>query len=58
MNENKFHDNGNLGVLFGRTISNMCKNNIFPTVPCALVKIQDIAAICLCFMHIFISFSV
>jgi hypothetical protein len=42
--KNKFNDKGKLSVVFNRAMSNMYKNNIFPTLPCAVVEIHDITA--------------
>ncbi len=38
----KFDNKRKLGVVFDRTMSNIYENNIFPTLLCAVVKIDDI----------------
>jgi hypothetical protein len=42
--KNKFNDNGQASVVISRAVSNMYKNNIFPTLPGAVVEIHDFTA--------------
>ncbi len=40
--KNKFNNTRKLTVGFDRAMSNIYKNNIFPTLPYAVVEIRDI----------------
>ena len=42
--KNKFNDKGKISVAFNRAMSNMYRNNIFPTLPGAVVEIHHITA--------------
>jgi hypothetical protein len=41
--KNKVSDKGKLSVVFDTAMSNMYKNNIFPTLPCGIVEIHDLS---------------
>ncbi len=44
MRKNKFNARTKLSLAFDRSVLNMYKNNIFPTLPCVVVEIHDITA--------------
>jgi hypothetical protein len=49
---NKLNDKEKVTVVFNGAMSNMYKNNIFPTLPCTLVEIHNIAPN-FCMLHPF-----
>jgi hypothetical protein len=42
IDKNKFNNKRKLSVVFYRTMSNVYENNIFPTLLCVVVEIQEI----------------
>ncbi len=42
IDKNKFNDKKELSVIFDRAMSNVYKNNIFPTLPCDMMEWHDI----------------